>query len=295
MHTMKRSTALLHSFSKGVGLDSLMAKYSTRVPLLRKLVPEPFEYSSNAVKRVRRDGVTFDLDVSDYMQWFVYANLPDNAWRYALRRISDGRESAVVFDVGANIGAFSLKLARACRDFEQPNVTIVGFEPNPFVFRRLQQNIACNPDLQLMVYPKPLALGASVGPAGMCFESENSGHGRISEDTDSKTPVAMTTIDKFVADQNFRRLDFLKIDVEGYEPFVIDGGLYAIQEYRPDIYIEITPKWFQDRGRSASELFGRLTSIGYQLLFDEGNSLVPLERKAGVLPNQFNVMATYKA
>jgi FkbM family methyltransferase len=267
-----------------------MANYAGHVPLFRKFVPEPFEYPSDTVKQVLRDGVIFDLNVSDYMQWFVFANLPDNAWRYALKRISVDGESAVVFDVGANIGAFSLKLARGCLNIGLPNVKIVSFEPNPFVFRKLQQNIARNLDLQLMVCPEPVALGASFGTAGMNFSFENTGSGRILDDSDSNIAVEMTTIDRFFADRDFRRLDFLKIDVEGYEPFVIDGGLHVIKEYRPDIFIEITPQWFSDRGRSAQELYDGLCSIGYQLHFDDGNRLVPLEKLQG-FKAQFNVLA----
>ncbi len=288
---MKKSTILVHAFIDKLGLDNFMAEYASAWPLLRKFVPEPFEYHLNAVKTVRRDGVIFELFVYDYMQWFVFANMPDNAWRYALNRVLLD-EASVVLDVGANVGAFSLKLARGCIDGGLSNVKIVSFEPNPSVFQRLQHNIGLNQELKSIVSTETLALGATQGVVGMTFEQENTGHGRISEPQGANVSIEMTTLDNFIEDSDFQRLDFLKIDVEGYEPFVVDGGLGVIEQYKPDIYIEITEQWFSERGRSSKELFETLRSFGYQLFYDDIDKLFPLDKKTDSLPMQFNILAS---
>ena len=289
---MKKTTYIIHKIIKKLGLDNFAAKNAEFIPILRKFVPEPFEYQRNTIKQVTRNGVKYDLIVNDYMQWFIFANMPDNSWRYALKRISHNGPSAVVIDVGANVGAFSLGLAKGCLDCGITKIEIVSFEPNPNVYERLLGNIANNINLKPLINTEILAIGSQIGMMGMVFEPENTGHGRISDADGNYVSVEMTTLDKYFKDKNLQRLDFIKIDVEGYEPFVIDGAIQTIKIHKPDIYIEITPSWFHERGRSSSLLFDTLSNLGYQFFYDDIDRLVPLEQKKNCLPFQYNVLAT---
>lgn len=291
---MKKITKSVHFVSRVIGLDRLFAFYSDRFNFLKKLVPIPCEYPLGTRFKVRRDKVVFDLFVCDYMQWFVFANLPDNGWRYALERIRFEGHGGVVLDIGSNVGAFSLKLAKNCLDYGLSDVRIVGFEPNALVCQRLHTNLSLNAELQSFFSIKNLAVGATCGTVAMVFEAANTGHGRVSSvGEESQFSVLMTTIDSFIENGDFQRLDFIKIDVEGYEPFVLDGGVKSVERFKPDIYIEITPHWFEERGRSAVKLFEVLRSFGYRLLFEDVNKLVPLESYCGHLPAQYNVLALF--
>lgn len=289
---MKKTTALIHNLIKKIHLDNFVAKYSEFIPILRKFVPEPFEYHSTTIKKVTRNGVNYDLLVNDYMQWFIYANMPDNSWKYALRSVSLNSPSAVIIDIGSNVGAFSLSLAKKCLECGLIKTQIVSFEPNPIVYQKLLGNIANNVNLKTIINTEILAIGNEVGSMGMIFEAQNTGHGRISNTSEESVLVEMTTLDNYFKNKNLNRLDFIKIDVEGYEPFVIDGAIKTIEMHKPDIYIEITPSWFQERGRSSSLLFDILGNLGYQFLYDEIDRLVPLEQKLNCLPFQFNVLAS---
>lgn len=291
---MKKRTKIVHFLIRVFGLDRLLASYSDRFNFLQKFVPLPSEYPDGTRFKVLRDNVVFDLFVCDYMQWFVFANLPDNGWRYALDRIRFGARGGVVLDIGSNVGAFSLKLAKNCLDHGVSDVRIVGFEPNTLVSQRLHNNLSLNAELQCFISINNLAVGATCGTVPMVFEAANTGHGRVSSaGEESQFSVLMTTIDSFIENGNFQRLDFIKIDVEGYEPFVIDGGVKSVERFKPDIYIEITPNWFEARGRSALKLFEVLRSFGYRLFFEDGNNLVPLESYCGHLPAQYNVLALF--
>jgi FkbM family methyltransferase len=289
---MKKITSIIHTIIRKMALDNFAAKHAEFIPFLRKFVPEPFEYEKNSIRRVIRNGVKYELLINDYMQWFIYANMPDNSWRYALKCVSQNGPSAVVIDIGANVGAFSLSLAKGCLDCGLTKTEIVSFEPNPNVYTRLLANIANNIKLNPLIKSEILAIGNQVGITGMVFEPENTGHGRISDADGNCVSIEMTTLDKYFRDKKLRRLDFIKIDVEGYEPFVIDGAMQTIKIYKPDIYIEITPSWFNERGRSSSSLFDTLSDLGYQFFYDDIDKLVPLEEKNNCLPFQYNVLAS---
>lgn len=62
----------------------------------------------------------------------------------------------------------------------------------------------------------------------------------------------------------FKRLDFIKIDVEGMEMEVLKGGAQIIQEFKPVMLIEINRMTLDRKGIRYSDIFDYLTSIGYK-------------------------------
>lgn len=86
-------------------LDRIVAFCSGRYAFFIRFVPLKGHYRRGDRVRVFRDGVVFSLDRSDYIQWHIFANIPEYSWRVAFDSLPDG---ATVFDVGANVGMFSL-------------------------------------------------------------------------------------------------------------------------------------------------------------------------------------------
>ncbi|MBV5302722.1 MAG: FkbM family methyltransferase [Chlorobium sp.] len=250
---MKKITSVVHTYVQFFCLDDLIANNVKYYPFLRKLIPEPFEYGKNINKKVIRDNVAFDLNVSDYMQWYVYADLEDNSWRYALKCLN---QFSVVIDVGANIGSFSLKLAHSVFKMAIHGVRIFSFEPNPYIFKSFGENLLKNKKISSFIISEEIALGSKNETITLLLDQKNSGSSKVISSPDVECiKVHCTTIDTFISANNLQRLDFLKIDVEGYEPFVIDGALETIKKFKPVIYCEITPAWFEKNMRSSDDLF----------------------------------------
>ena len=155
------------------------------------------------------------------------------------------RGSKVILDVGANTGLYSIVSAKA-----NPDAKIIGFEPYPVNYARLQKNLRINGLLQ-NVSAVNLALGDSndtirfAVPAGgqICDVS--------SADVDftkqhyqtwlsyKEIEVEQVTLDAFCQEQNFETVDLIKIDVENYELSVLKGASEALAKYSPVILIEI--------------------------------------------------------
>lgn len=133
----------------------------------------------------------------------------------------------VVMDVGANIGITAIALSRCA-----PSGTVYAFEPAPTVFSALAENVRLNQ----LANVRTFNLAVSDADGSVSF-NENSAYGSIVEAGGISVPA--TTIDKFVADNDIQRLDFLKIDVEGFEQHVLCGAKSTTAKLNPTIQIEL--------------------------------------------------------
>lgn len=233
---------------------------------LTKLTPNHYSYTSPAIRKVQRNGVRFELDIANIVDWNIYFGFHETS-RELLFRLLDDAE--VIFDVGANIGEISLRFAHT-----YPKATIHGFEPFPDTFRTLKQNVSLNafPNIEL----HPLGLGAQAGE--VFFEERtagNPGMNRVTANPERSTrKVAITTLDAFVGENDISTVSLIKIDVEGYEFEVLKGADQLIRRHHPVFFIELDDDNLKDQGSSAFELVQFLRSHGYRIRHAETNAPV---------------------
>mgnify|MGYP002629597179 CR=1 FL=1 len=144
------------------------------------------------------------------------------------------RPSDCVVEIGANIGSHTIALARLAS-----KGCVHAFEPQPYVFSLLQKNVANNELKNISLWN--VAVGSEAGRVSMPFISASLSSqvnfGAISIHTQSsrRVGVPLLAIDYI---QEIQQIDFLKIDVEGFEPYVLEGAKSAIQKFRPIVFIE---------------------------------------------------------
>lgn len=138
----------------------------------------------------------------------------------------------VCIEVGANIGALTVPLARLAE-------LLVAVEPQRIAFQTLCANIQLNslPN----VWAEHAACGAALGTVPVIDldprVEANFGGCRIPAEGGAHTVVPMWTVDALMARWSLP-LVFLKIDVEGMERDVMEGGLTVITRDRPILYFE---------------------------------------------------------
>jgi len=149
-------------------------------------------------------------------------------------------DDAVIVDGGANIGFFTVPVAQRTQN---RNIRIVAFEPQRQLFQALGGSLAINGYRH--VYLHNCGLGAQPGiaqlPAVDYGVARDFGTVSLSDETTvdedgwmSDQVVDVTSIDAMA----LPRLDFLKLDVEGYEVAALTGGLDTIRQHRPWIWAE---------------------------------------------------------
>ncbi len=290
---MQKIYYFIRSLIRILKIEFLIINSSKLIPYLRRAIPQHTLYPKPSIRNVVRDQIKFSLNISDYMQWHVFTSEKDFSWRIAYKELLLATSNEyVIFDIGANIGAFSLKLSNIIEKNHRKNYTIHAFEPNNIIFNLFKNNISLNSQYKNNIILNELAIGDNIDYIDFICESENSGNSRIINKVYDKSPiqkVKQTTIDEYVSKYNIKNLNFIKIDVEGYEPFVLDGAIETIKRFSPSLYIEITPDWFRQRGRSATELIKTLKDFEYSIFLDMNNDKIEYQDTIEKILNQKQV------
>ncbi|MBT7772019.1 MAG: FkbM family methyltransferase, partial [Rhodospirillales bacterium] len=161
--------------------------------------------------------------------------------------------ASTVLDVGANIGVFTIALARLVT----PTGAVLAFEPQQAVFDVLSTNVEANFLTNVTLHQ--VGVGRDLGtlnvPALDYDVPGNFGGVELSGITDKGTPVDVITIDSL----DLAACNFIKIDVEGMESEVIAGAADTIRKLRPVIFIE------NDRKQKSAEIIEALFDLNYRI------------------------------
>jgi FkbM family methyltransferase len=181
------------------------------------------------------------------------------------------RPGDIAFDVGANVGIYTVLLSGLCG----PSGRVWAFEPVPDTYWRLRETLAlnrcanvapvqsavCERDgtARLNLFDPQFSEWNSLGSPSMCNPS---GVGRISPHQSIDVPAS--TLDLFCATEKIERVNFLKVDVEGFELAVFKGAEVLLRERRVDcLCFEISLESLKGAGMKSREVFEFLEACGY--------------------------------
>jgi FkbM family methyltransferase len=227
-----------------------------------------FDANLDCEMEVERAGLRWVLNPSDYVQRNLFWLGEHDRWdTYHIKRLLPA--DAVVCDVGANFGYYSLTLA----SFLKQNGRLFAFEPHPATRASLERNIALN-QLGDVITVIPKALSDTPGTVRMAKREDNTGASYICPD--GETEVEVTTLDCVYAQHGLSRLDFVKIDVEGFEAHVLRGAHHCLRTLHPMLLVELMPRQLERTGSTAAEVAALLRDHGYALYVSERTRLLPL-------------------
>jgi len=151
------------------------------------------------------------------------------------------KPGSVAVDVGANIGFISALLSKLCGSSGR----IHSFEPSPTTFAKLKEVVARNNFSNVTLHNA----GCGEFPAEMDLHlTESSGNSSLRAEAANlsglrqKQRVRIEVLDEFLA-PHISRLDFLKIDTEGFEDQVLKGSRGLIRRFQPVVYIELSAEY----------------------------------------------------
>lgn len=177
----------------------------------------------------------------------------------------------VLLDLGCNIGAIAIPLCKRRKD-----IKVIGVEASPFVYSFLKKNIEVNQLENIKIIPCAL-----LDMSGVSLEfyspKDKFGKGSFTNNFNGNSVnVISKTLDDIVAENNLERVDVIKMDVEGYEAKVLQGGVRTFELFKPPVLFEFAD-WAEETATdiNVGDSQRILTNLGYNL-YDFDSSLQPL-------------------
>lgn len=177
-------------------------------------------------------------------------------------------ENGVLIDIGANIGSIALPVCRQRKD-----VHVVCIEGSPRVFGYLEKNVSLNGVKNCLLFNNIIS-DKSGDLINFYSPDELFGKGSMAPVfTDQAEQVNSVTLDGIVELASLQRVDFIKIDIEGFEYFAFKGGKKLLSSPgAPDILFE-----FLDWAESKSA--GVAPGAAQQILLESGYTLYKIDKK----------------
>lgn len=170
-----------------------------------------------------------------------------------------------VLDIGASLGFYAIPLGRVALAL---NAAVVAIEPGKENCDILTRNVGIN-RLGGVVQIMCTALGAAESSAWLHLEGAGAGNGSIADGVDPddfrrhenignmhrRQRVLVKTLDSLASSLPPTRCSLIKLDVEGFEYFILQGAEKFVNEHRPLIFGEFSEGWQQSRGISRADIF----------------------------------------
>lgn len=173
-----------------------------------------------------------------------------------------------VLEAGAHIGIYSLYFASKVQSGK-----LILFEPNPLNCFFLRKNLSANSFRS----PIQLNCGLSNNPGKLHFVSKRYNRAKGTFKTDKHEvlrqgqnlvfaqDIEVITIDQTVERFKLEGVDFVKIDTEGFEPYVIEGMSATLRRFRPKLYFEIHGLNKAQQQCDLARIFKHIEPHGYQI------------------------------
>lgn len=224
-----------------------------------------------------RDGITFLARPGVPLGWHVaFFGSYEPELRDLFRTILT--PGGVAVDVGANIGWHSLLLAKLVG----AQGRVIAVEANPTVRQKLQYNVDLNRFTQVDVLDCALSdRDGTVSFHGPEETNPDSGNGYVVRKAAEASSSALIQVkarrlDDVVSSAGLTQLDLVKIDVEGFEWPVLQGGAAAVAKYRPHIIFEYDSAYSSRGGGTPRDLASFFANLDYRLFAIQRNWMRPV-------------------
>ena len=200
-----------------------------------------------------------ELDPRDLVTQSI---LSSGIWEPESTRVVEAlQEGGVFIDVGAHVGYYTLDASKRVGKSGK----VVAVEPNPPTADRLRRNVSLNNASNVSVQQ----VACTDTETKLHFFQagfENTGSSSLSKNnarSNQEIEVRGARLDAIVKELDLRRIDLVKIDVEGAELQVLRGMTESLAKYRPKVIIELVEGNLKNLGASVKEVREFFRQNGY--------------------------------
>lgn len=176
----------------------------------------------------------------------LYGLYDREALTLALKILTTIKEP-ILLDIGANIGNHSLAFSTVAKQ-------IYSFEPVSFIFNKLTENVQQNNIQNIKAFNIGFSDKNSQGLINIDTDG-NLGSSSISEiQSNKKEKIVLINGDYFLKENHIKKIDFIKIDIEGHEFYAINGLKETIIKQRPLVMMEWNSEHNKQHFREANTM-----------------------------------------
>ncbi|PWH85275.1 FkbM family methyltransferase [Brumimicrobium oceani] len=239
---------------------------------------KPYKLFKGVKCSIDYNGFTLDLKLDDWIQENIF--FLGEYEKAELGVLENHLKPGDTFlDLGANLGVFTLHASRIVGI----NGKVISFEPFLTNYKALKKHAEVNHLTNVKI--EKLAVGSESGRITLYHDESEDNLGMVTAnyvENAVKEEVEVVSIDDYLLRAPSLTINFIKIDIEGFEYSTLLGLEQTLRKFYPKILIEILEG--EDDGASKEKVEGFLTDLGYKKNFisDEGKlseSPICLDRK----------------
>jgi len=207
------------------------------------------------------NGVYFELDLNELVDNSLYYQgcFELSTTRSIQRLVKSGW---TVMDIGANVGCHTFNLAKLVGEYGK----VFAFEPMLPAFRKLKRNYELNNFKNIKL--EKLALSNNEGQSSSSFRTSWTMDGRDNKENLNEV-VSFTTVDSYCDKNGINNIDFIKIDVDGFEYKVLKGAENMLRKSHPVINMELGTYTLARAGDDINRTISYLINLGYGFFNEE--------------------------
>ncbi|MHB8159524.1 MAG: FkbM family methyltransferase [Thermoleophilia bacterium] len=228
------------------------------------------------------DGITFALDLEEVIDSSLYYS---DTFEPKIERMIEKyvKPGMTVIDIGANIGYHTFRMGRLAK----PGGMVYAIEPTSWAYTKLIINSELNPKIDNIEFLKIGLAKEDLGEQEITFRSSY----RLDGKSDvKKEKIYLKQLDTLIRERKIDRVDFIKLDVDGFEGQVLMGSVETLKTFSPTLIIEITPSEMEKGGTQPTEIMRLLIDLGYSFFDEDQRSVPDLEKHCEQLHTAFSAM-----
>lgn len=220
-------------------------------------------------RKIRHSRIVLPLNLGDWVQYWMFM---EGAYEKQLVDFLKPRVTGkIFFDVGANIGSYTLTLAKSA-------ARVFSFEAAFSNAMILSNFVALSKLNSIEIINK--AVSNKSGEIISIYSSPDTGGNNTQFHDFGKgcENVSTITLDQYVADNNIDHVDVIKIDIEGSELAAFQGAHNLLSKSHPVLLVEFHAVVAKQANWELVELYNLLKSYGYNVYELNRRKLIPFER-----------------
>ena len=214
--------------------------------------------------KIKKNNINWELDLSEGIDLSIYIF---GKFEYEIINAIAKHQlpkKPVFFDIGANVGVQTLQLSERIK-----NSTIHSFEPTNFGYNKLKNNILLNPNLRKNIFinqtfltNKKKNMPKKIYASWNLINTNNAHkkHFGILKQTSNANSLKL---DEYIIKKKIKKIDFIKLDVDGYELDVLKSGYKFLKKKKVPIIFEVAPYLYKEYGYTESDLINLFKELGY--------------------------------